>query len=221
MAEAKAEKKNRTRIKICGLTRAEDVETAARLGADYLGFILAESPRRIAPERIAAITAGLSGPAKKLGVFVDAPVDEVVGAVEVAGLDLVQLHGAENEDYANRLTAAGIEFIKVFRLGSGQRPPTAAFPGAAALLFDTFLPGVAGGAGKSFDWSLVAGWTGSQFFLAGGLNPENVALALGRTRPFGVDVSSGVETAPGIKDPEKMKRFITAVRAHDKQIKGE
>ena len=216
MAEAKAEKTNRTRIKICGLTRAADVETAARLGADYLGFILAESPRRIVPEKIAEITSGLSGPARKVGVFVDAPVDEVIRAVEIAGLDLVQLHGAENEDYANRLTAAGIEFIKVFRLGSGQRPPTAVFPGAMALLFDTFLPGVAGGAGKSFDWNLVAGWTGTRFFLAGGLNPENVATALGRTRPFGVDVSSGIESVPGIKDHAKMKRFIAAVRAWEK-----
>jgi phosphoribosylanthranilate isomerase len=205
----------RTKIKICGLTRAEDVAVAARLGADYLGFILAPSPRRVTPERVAGITAGVAGKSQKVGVFVDAPLEEVIKAVEIAGLDLVQLHGSEDEDYAGRLSAAGIRFIKVFRLGRDRRPPVTAFPGAEALLFDTFLPGIAGGAGKSFDWKLVSGWSGAPFFLAGGLNPENVAEALALTRPYGVDVSSGVEAAPGIKDHARIKAFITAVRAGD------
>ena len=158
--EAPRQPASRTRIKICGLTRAGDVRAAARLGADYLGFILAPSPRRVTPERVAALTAGLSGRVQKVGVFVDAPLDEVIAAVATAGLDLVQLHGTEDEAYADRLTAAGIAYIKVLRLGRERRPPAAAFPGAAALLFDTFLPDRAGGGGKVFDWSLVAGWSG-------------------------------------------------------------
>ena len=209
----------RTRIKICGLTKVEDVEAAVALGADCLGFVLAPSPRRVSPEQIAEITAGVPAGISKIGVFVDAPVAGVIETVKSAALDLVQLHGSEDEIYTGHLRRAGIGFIKVYRLGRDRGLPAAVPPGCRALLFDTFLPGIAGGAGRSFDWSLVADWTGAPFFLAGGLEPGNVTRALEMVEPYGVDVSSGVEAAPGVKDYDKLKRFINAVRVFDARPK--
>ncbi len=203
----------RVLVKICGLTRREDVAAAVAAGADLVGFVFAASPRRVTPGKVLEIGAGVPAAVKKVGVFVDERPERVVEIARTCGLDLVQLHGGEDEAYCRRILAAGCDFIKVFRLGRDRRPPTAAFPGSWALLFDTFLPGMAGGGGRTFDWNLVSGWSGRRFFLAGGLDPGNVGRALALTRPFGVDVSSGVESAPGIKDHEKIKRFVTAV--HD------
>ncbi len=203
-----------TKIKICGLTRREDVLAAAELGADLLGFVFAESPRRVSPERMVEISAGLPDGVLKVGVFVDAPLVKVKEIAAFCALDVLQLHGAESSDYGRALNAYKV--LKVFRLGGGHKLPETSSSSYWAALFDTWLPEIAGGGGKVFDWRLVAPWSGKRFFLAGGLTPENIGEALALTRPFGVDVSSGVESSPGIKDATKIRKFIAAVRKADK-----
>ena len=203
------------KIKICGLTRRQDVLLAAELGADLLGFIFAKSPRRVAPERVLEISAGLPEKILKVGVFVDAPLAEVKEVATICALDVVQLHGSEDLDYCRAFSS--FKVLKVFRLGGGLDLPDSSLSSYWATLFDTWLPDQAGGGGKVFDWQLVAPWSGKRFFLAGGLTPENVGRAISITNPFGVDVSSGVEISPGIKDPAKMRKFIKAV----KKIKNE
>jgi len=198
------------KIKICGLTRKPDVELAAALGADLLGFVFAKSPRRVTPERVVEIAAGLSGKILKVGVFVDAPLAEIKEIANFCTLDVVQLHGSEDFDYCQALNS--FKVLKVYRLGEGRDLPESSLSSYWGTLFDTWLPHQAGGGGKVFDWRMVAPWSGRQFFLAGGLTPENVSQAIAMTRPFGVDVSSGVELAPGIKDAEKMRKFINAVK---------
>ena len=199
-----------TKIKICGLTRRQDVLSAAELGADLLGFVFAKSPRRISPERMVEISKGLPEGVLKVGVFVDAPLAEVKEIAAFCSLDVLQLHGAENPDYEQVLNAYKV--LKVYRLGSGRKLPESLLNSYWAALFDTWLPDMAGGGGKVFDWRQVLPWSGKRFFLAGGLTLENVGRAVEMTRPFGVDVSSGVEEKPGIKDAAKIKKFIEAVK---------
>lgn len=200
----------KTRIKICGLTRSQDVQLAVELGADLLGFIFAQSPRRIAPERMLEISAKVPEKVLKVGVFVDTPPAEVKEVATFCNLDVVQLHGSEGQDYCRVLER--FKILKVYRLGEGRSLPEISLPPYWATLFDTWLPNQAGGGGKVFDWQLVASFAGKRFFLAGGLTPENVGRAISMTNPFGVDVSSGVESSPGIKDPEKMRKFIESVK---------
>ncbi|HIE06650.1 MAG TPA: phosphoribosylanthranilate isomerase, partial [Desulfarculaceae bacterium] len=151
----------------------------------------------------------------KVGVFVDAPLTEIKEIAAFCHLDLLQLHGSEDDAYCAALS--GFNLIKVLRLGgkseSAGKPVNENF---WATLLDTWLPDQAGGGGRVFDWQLAKPFAGSRFILAGGLTPDNVKTAIAQTRPFGVDVSSGVEAAPGIKDREKMARFINAVKEADK-----
>ena len=203
-----------TKIKICGLTRREDVLLAAELGTDLLGFVFAESPRRVAPERVVEISAGLPERVLKVGVFVDAPLAEVKDIAAFCDLDVLQLHGSEDMDYCRALNS--YKLLKVFRLGVGRSLPESSLTSYWATLFDTWLPNQAGGGGKVFDWRQVLPWSGRRFFLAGGLTPENVGRALAMTKPFGVDVSSGVEISPGIKDAAKIRQFIEAVKTADR-----
>ena len=208
-----------TKIKICGLTRRQDVLSAAELGADLLGFVFAKSPRRISPERMVEISAGLPEGVLKVGVFVDAPLAEIQDIAAFCALDVLQLHGSEDLDYCRVLEA--YKLLKVFRLGVGRTLPQSSLSSYWAALFDTWLPEMAGGGGKVFDWRQVLPWSGSRFFLAGGLNPENVGEAITMTRPFGVDVSSGVESSPGIKDPSKIRKFIEMVKMAEKSGENE
>ncbi len=203
-----------TKIKICGLTRRDDVLQAAELGADLLGFVFAESPRRVTPERVVEISAGLSKEILKVGVFVDTPLAEIKEIAVFCDLDVLQLHGTEDSDYCRALNP--FKLLKVVRLGVGRSLPESSLSSYWATLFDTWLADQAGGGGKVFDWRQVLPWSGRRFFLAGGLTPENVGRALAMTKPFGVDVSSGVEISPGIKDSTKIKKFIAAVRKADK-----
>ena len=202
-----------TKIKICGLTRREDVVSAVDLGADLLGFVFAESPRRVSPETVAEISAGLPEKILKVGVFVDAPLAEVREIAAFCALDVLQLHGTESPDYGRVLNAYKV--LKVFRLGGGCKLPESSLSSYWAALFDTWLPDMAGGGGKVFDWRQVLPWSGRRFFLAGGLTPENVGQAIEMTSPFGVDVSSGVEISPGIKDAVKIRKFVEAVKKAD------
>jgi phosphoribosylanthranilate isomerase len=202
-----------TRIKICGITREDDAIFCAECGADFLGFIFVPaSPRYIEPEKAGEIAARLreSGHAPKLvGVFQDASVDYIREISNVAGLDLVQLHGSESED---DITALGIPAIKTLHVGD-LLPDTHAAPTAAWLLFDTYDERRSGGTGKRFDWSLLATYERSKpFFLSGGLNPENVVAAISLVRPDAIDVASGVEVSPGVKDHAKVARLFERVR---------
>jgi phosphoribosylanthranilate isomerase len=202
-----------TKIKICGLTREEDVVFAADKGADFLGFIFVPStPRFIEPERAAAITASIrqrDQRPKLVGVFRDASADYVREIASVVGLDFVQLHGTESDQ---DVRAMGIPAIKSFRVGD-TLPDTTAHPAADWLLFDSFEERRAGGTGRRFDWSLLAAYPRTKpFFLAGGLSPENVAAAISLARPDAIDVSSGVELEPGVKDHARIDELIKRVR---------
>jgi phosphoribosylanthranilate isomerase len=188
-------------IKICGITRYEDAAFAADLGADYLGFIFVpSSPRYIEPEQASAIIQRVHGP-QFVGVFRDATATDIAN---VQGLHYAQLHGTETDD---DVRAAALPAIKALRVGD-VLPDTTAHPSAAYLMFDT-----GGGTGRTFDWSLLALYPRTQpFFLAGGLTPDNVGAAISAVRPDAVDVSSGVEAAPGVKDHAKIKTFFERVR---------
>jgi len=202
-----------TKIKICGITNEDDALFCAGCGADFLGFIFVpSSPRHIEPEKAGAIATRLreSGHAPKfVGVFQDASPDYIREINNVAGLDLVQLHGTEGED---DIGALGIPAIKTLHVGA-MIPDTHATPTAAWLLFDTYDERRAGGTGKRFEWSLLATYDRSKpFFLSGGLTPDNVVAAITLVRPDAIDVASGVEVSPGVKDQAKVARLFERVR---------
>lgn len=202
-----------TKIKICGITTEEDARFCAEQGADFLGFIFVESsPRHIEPEQAGAIAAAVrkTGRAPKfVGVFQDASPDYIREIHGVAGLDLAQLHGSESDDDVRELV---IPAIKTLRVGD-TLPDTHAVPNAAWLLFDTYDERRAGGTGRRFDWSLLAMYERTKpFFLSGGLTPENVVAAISLVRPEAIDVASGVETSPGVKDHAKVARLFERVR---------
>jgi phosphoribosylanthranilate isomerase len=201
------------RIKICGITNLEDALLAADLGADALGFIFyPQSPRQVAPESARAIIAQLPPLVTTVGVFVDEDAAAVRDLAVRVGLDWVQLHGRESSDYCRSL---GRRVIKGFRVQDQHSLlALAAYRGAAqALLLDTYKKGQIGGTGATFNWALAReARKYGPIILAGGLTPDNVVQAIAAARPQAVDVASGVEAAPGKKDPEKLKRFFTAVR---------
>jgi len=211
----------RTRVKVCGLTREIDARAAVRAGADALGIILAPGHlRSLSLKQAAKVFAKVPPTVVRVGVFVDAPLEEVSKAVEVLELNEVQLHGSEGPMYC---ASVAVPVVKTFRVGPGFDPDRMLpYKGAvAAVLLDTLVEGAAGGSGKSFDWNLAREVPDiAPVCLAGGLRPENVREAVRRLRPAGVDVSSGVESAPGIKDEEKIKRFIAEVRAADLENEG-
>lgn len=203
-----------TLVKICGITRAHDAEHAAREGADWLGLNFWPGSKRFVTvevaQRLAAAARGAAGQVAIVGVFVDQSVAEIEAISAAVGLDYVQLHGGESPATCARFGARAIKAIAVrdqddvSRLGD--------YPEAIVLL-DTPTTGF-GGSGRTFDWALAQAAVGGgrRIVLAGGLDPENVAHAVGLVRPFGVDVASGVESAPGVKDPDKVRRFIAAAK---------
>ncbi len=201
----------RVTVKICGLTSAADADAAAAAGADYLGFVFFPASRRCvgaAGPRWIRTVAG----APKVGVFRDQDDGEVLRLRAEAGLDLVQLHGDESPETCAALGGAErvIKAVPVER--SIDWGIVRAYSPVARVLFDTASP-TGGGTGLAFDWSLLAGAPdGLEFWLAGGLTPENVAGAVRAARPSGVDVASGVESSIGRKDVAKMRRFVAAVR---------
>ncbi|MGH9367982.1 MAG: phosphoribosylanthranilate isomerase [Thermoanaerobaculia bacterium] len=205
-----------TAVKICGLTRAQDVALAGALGAAWVGFNFAEgSPRRVPLEASRRLSEAVPAGVLRVGVFVSEDARAIREAVLRARLDLVQLHRPlRPED----LDALSLPVIAVAKVGSGgvELPAPGLLARCRALLFDTLAARQAGGTGKPFDWGVVAGRDfGLPVLLAGGLDPGNVAGAVRRVRPWGVDVASGIESAPGVKDPEKLRRFFQAVREAD------
>jgi len=202
-----------TRIKICGITREEDALAAAGHGADFLGFIFVPStPRFIEPEQAAAIAAAVRGRGdapQLVGVFRDASNDYIRAIRDLVGLDVVQLHGGESEDDIREL---GIPAVKTLRVRD-TLPETQATPSAAWLLFDTYDERRAGGTGRRFDWGVLTAYARSKpFFLSGGLGPDNIAAAISLVRPDAVDIGSGVEASPGVKDHGKLRALFERIK---------
>ncbi|MBI5571630.1 MAG: phosphoribosylanthranilate isomerase [Desulfomonile tiedjei] len=201
------------RVKICGITSIDDALAAASFGADALGFIFAESPRRVNPDHARSIVGKLPPFVLRVGLFVNEAVERIAEIREYCGLHLVQLHGDETEEEVNRLETG---VIKVVRVGGADAISTDAYP-TATLLLDTYSPTARGGTGKAFDWSLATGPAKCRpIILAGGLTPENVTDAVRIVNPYAVDVSSGVESEPGRKDHEKLARFIRRAKTADR-----
>jgi phosphoribosylanthranilate isomerase len=196
------------RIKICGITNEEDALAAAHLGADALGFIFAPSPRRISVERAREIIKVLPPLVQTVGVFVNEDPEKVLSTAAACGLDILQLHGSESVDYCSRFDR---RVIKAVRLQSRDELKNLSkyVNVVDALLLDTYVPNKLGGTGITFDWKLaVEARRYGRIVLAGGLNPENVAAAISMVKPYAVDASSGLERSPGVKDHEKMARFV-------------
>lgn len=201
-----------TRVKICGITSLEDALAALEAGADALGFMFYEpSPRFITAERAGEITRQLPVGAARVGVFVDAGEEEINRVIVESGVDTLQFHGAETPEFCGRFNLKTIKVFRVRNLASLE--PLSDFVTDAWLL-DSYVKGVPGGTGEAFNWdlSLEAKRHGHPLVLAGGLTPANVQQAVREVRPFAVDVSSGVEAAPGEKDPEKVCQFIAAAK---------
>jgi len=211
-----------TGIKICGITRLEDARHAAACGADALGFIFCRpSPRYISPAAAAAIIAALPARVCRIGVFVNEEAAVVKETMAVCGLDMVQLHGDESPAYCRGIAGREI-LIKALPLATAADLQRAARYPAAAILVDARDGGRYGGTGKPASWELAArlGKTGP-VILAGGLNGENIRAALRTVGPRAVDINSGVETAPGQKDPGKVAEIIRIIREEDERKNGE
>lgn len=207
---------DQTKVKICGITNLGDARFAAGAMADYLGFIFYEkSPRFINPAEAGAIINWIEGP-EKVGVFVNQPLDDVNRIAKESGLDLVQLHGDETLEYCQLIEKPIIKAIHItpdYDLEELKAKVLLYSEVATFLLFDSKIDNQWGGTGKSFDWDILKEITGEvPFFLSGGLNPDNVKEAIEKVHPFAVDISSGVEEEPGIKDFEKIEAVMEAVR---------
>jgi phosphoribosylanthranilate isomerase len=202
----------RIRTKICGITRVEDALCAAELGVDALGFVFYEkSPRYISPVAAGQIIARLPPFVSTVGLFVNPDEEVVDDAVLVSGVQLLQFHGEETDEFC---MSFGRPYIKALRVSQELDISTemSHYRYASGILLDTFVPGEFGGTGQSFNWDLVPGETDQAIILAGGLTPENVETAIKKTSPYGVDVSGGVESSKGKKDSGKMKLFLETVR---------
>jgi phosphoribosylanthranilate isomerase len=204
-----------TRIKICGITRSEDALAAARLGADAIGFVFhSQSPRHVTPETAASIARALPAFVTTVGLFVDADEAVIRATLARVPLDLLQFHGAEPPEFCARFDRPWIKAIAVAP-EVDLLQSAADYKGSRGLLLDAFVPGMHGGTGTRADWNAIPGSLGLPIILAGGLTPANVGEAIRVVRPWAVDVSSGVERAKGVKDPEQLAAFIQGVRDAD------
>jgi len=209
-------------IKICGNTSLADTLLAAEAGADAVGFVFAPSPRRVTPAEVAAIVPALPAQLEKIGVFVDAPFDAIAEAVRACGLTGVQLHSDAGPDLPARLRAAfgpALRILRVVHFGANapeQATELARDAHIDGILVDSRTATAVGGTGIAFDWQAARSTIFSSYsklIAAGGLNPENVAQAIATLAPWGVDVASGVEAAPGRKDPLRVRDFVARARA--------
>jgi len=207
-------------VKVCGITRAEDARLAAGLGAAALGFIFyPPSLRYIAPDQARAVADAVGGHIRKVGVFVNLPLEEVNTIVDEAGLDLVQLSGNEPPEYCRDIA---VPVIKTFHVETSFDPAVTHSYDLNAILLDTRQAGSYGGTGRAFEWSLVnRDAFNSPLILSGGLTPENVLDGIEIVRPDAVDVNSGVEASPGVKDRAKLERLFDTLEnteASDEQV---
>ena len=198
------------RVKICGITRVEDALIASQSGADAIGLVFYPgSKRNVGIATATAIAQALPPFVSLVGLFVDAPDAQVQSVLDVVPLSLLQFHGNESETQCARW---GKRYIKAFRVRPGYsiEQMVSPYTSACGFLLDSYQPGVMGGTGELFDWRLIPAQLHKPLILAGGLSPANLTQAISRVRPYGVDVSSGVEHKPGIKDHDKIKAFIKA-----------
>jgi phosphoribosylanthranilate isomerase len=208
-------------VKICGLCREEDVACAVAAGADCVGFVLYDkSPRCVSSARLAALTALVPPGVVRVGVVVNASPEALAEAVRVGRLDVIQFHGDEADETVAAFSLA--RAWRVVRLGSPAAVELAALMPGEVLVADAGGAAGRGGTGTLCDWTQAAGLARRRrVLLAGGLRPENVAEAVRQVQPWGVDVSSGVEVAPGIKDHDRVRRFVAAARsAGDGELRG-
>jgi phosphoribosylanthranilate isomerase len=194
-------------VKICGICDSESAEAAIVAGADLLGFHFCRSDRRVTPEEARSIIDGLSVRPTIVGVFIDQDAEEVRQIADFVGLDLLQLHGSEPAGYD-----AGRPLMKVLKVRDGQIPDAGVWPDP--IMLDSWSADQRGGTGRTWDWERARDLLGTrQVFIAGGLEPGNVSKVVSDFKPYGVDVSSGVESAVRVKDPDKLRAFVRAVRA--------
>lgn len=199
-------------VKICGITRVEDALSAARLGADAIGFVFwSKSTRAILPDIAGQITAKLPAFVNTVGVYVNPTRNWVEETATRAGLTLLQFHGDESPEFCNQFSLPYIKAIRV-RNGIDLLQYAARYSNSKGLLLDTYSVNMPGGTGHVFDWNLIPQDLPLPFILSGGLHSGNVALAIKQTRPWAVDVSSGVEATKGIKDEKKISAFMQGVR---------
>ena len=204
---------SRTRVKICGITRPQDVDAAVSAGADALGFVFTHRSKRhvtigAARELVARVPAFVS----RVGLFMDQEAHDVAAVLSEVPLSLLQFHGRESGAFCSRF---GLPYIKALDVAGATAPGLAQeYAGAAALLLDSHEAGAPGGTGKSFDWTSIPELP-KPLVLAGGLNPENVRRAVASVAPWAVDVSSGVEDSPGVKNEGKMIEFINEAKRED------
>lgn len=204
-----------TRIKCCGMTRVDDALLAVRLGADAIGVVItARSPRRVSITQARDIVRGMPPFVGTVALLMDDDAAVVRDVIDTVRPALLQFHGAETDDWCAQF---GYPFIKAIAMGEGRAALARLndFPHASGLLLDGHGLGEPGGSGKVFDWSLMPASMAQPLILAGGLHAGNVEAAIRKARPWAVDVASGVESAPGIKDPQKLEAFIRAVRRAD------
>ena len=200
------------RCKICGITRVEDALAAVDAGADAIGLVFyAKSPRAVTVPQAQAILAALPPFVTTVGLFVDSERSELNAILDVLPLDLLQFHGDESPAACEGFRRPYIKALRV-KQGDDIAARIGQYGSAAGVLLDTFVPGVPGGTGEAFDWSLVPHGLRMPIILAGGLTPENVRAAIEQVRPYAVDVSGGVEASKGLKDSDKIHAFVRAVR---------
>jgi len=207
----------KTRIKICGLTREEDVDAAVAAGADAIGFVFySPSPRYVTPKRAAELAARIPPFVDVVGLFVNETPTNVLAACKALPINILQFHGDEDVAYCRQFGRPYLRAARV-RPGFDLVEFARSFPDARGLLLDAFVEGYGGG-GHVFDWTLIPPDLPGYLVLSGGLNADNVGRAIGSVRPVAVDVSSGVEMSKGIKDHHKIAAFVAAVRAADTAI---
>lgn len=201
----------RTRVKICGLTRTQDVTTAIESGADALGFVFyPPSPRAVTVSQAKPLIQVIPAFVSVTALFVNPTAEEVQSVIDSVRIDLLQFHGDEDDGFCRQFNKPYIKAIRV-RQASDMVEACVRFPGALSLLLDSYKPGVPGGTGETFNWSLIPKDLSKSIILAGGLTPRNVSTAIAEIAPYAVDVSGGVETSKGIKDASKIEAFMYEV----------
>ena len=201
------------KVKVCGITSPEDARVAADAGADAIGLVFAESPRRVSAPQAREISAALPEGAAKVGVFVDEEPEEVLRIAREVGLDYAQLHGDETAEEVAAVREGGLKVIKALRVRDAGSLEAIGEYGADLLLLDAYSERVRGGTGERFDWGLAKWLKGyANILVSGGLSPENVREVVELFEPYGVDASSSLEDSPGKKNRDTVRRFVSAAK---------
>ena len=202
------------KIKICGITNLEDAQLAVESGADSIGFVFTKSPRRISPLDAGLIIKEIPASVDTVGVFVDETLQKLDEIIRISHINTIQLHGWESPEYCSNFKSK-VKVIKTFRIKDNEFLQKMSAYKTDNFLLDTYISGQPGGTGKVFDWNLAVTAVRKypNIILAGGLNPDNICEVLNLVKPFGVDISTGIESRPGKKDPVLLKEFIARVRS--------